>query len=196
MRSQHYHYHRQPSVRSPPKKPLTSFVPLSKPLENNVDHNCSSSNPIQAPSLAHNPPCPKNNSSLNYSNATKPNYSYLPYKPPPRPKRPWAHRYFNVSEADFQRYASAYIGVVEKPGMSYNIQEEFIQQGYFSVGATPMRSNLVLLESLEESEMEALIEGAQDWLGTWFSDLRKWSPGEIDNERLTWVRCYGTPVHA
>lgn len=57
---------------------------------------------------------------------------------------------------------NVYIGIVDKPGMSYNIQEEFIQQGYFSVRATTMGSNLVLLESLEEAEMEALIEGAQN----------------------------------
>lgn len=56
-----------------------------------------------------------------------------------------------------------------------------------------MGSNLVLLESLEEG---ALLEDAPDWLGIWFKEVRKWSPGEIDNERLTWVRCYGIPVHA
>lgn len=44
--------------------------------------------------------------------------------------------------------------------------------------------------------MEALLEGAQDWLATGFLDLRKWSLGEVDNERLTWIRYYGTPVHA
>lgn len=59
-----------------------------------------------------------------------------------------------------------------------------------------MGSNLVLLESLVEGEMEALIDEAQDWLATWFSDMRKWSPSEVDSERLTWVRCYGMPVHA
>lgn len=56
------------------------------------------------------------------------------------------------------------------------MEEEFIQQGYFSVTAMTLGANLVLLEILEEGEMESLIEGAQDWLATWFSDLRKWSP--------------------
>lgn len=88
------------------------------------------------------------------------------------------------------------MGVVRTPGKSYNIQEEFIQQGYFSVRATPLGSNLVLLESLEEGEMEALIQDAADWLGNWFKNIRKWSPEEIDNQRLTWVRCYEVPVHA
>lgn len=101
-----------------------------------------------------------------------------------------------MDESDIKKLASAYVGVVDKPGMAYKIQEEFIQQGYFSVKATEMGANLVLLESLEEGEMEALIEGAQDWLSTWFSDLRKWNPNEVDDEYLTWVKCYGIPIHA
>lgn len=120
----------------------------------------------------------------------------LTYKPPRKPKQPWAHRYFNLAESEVKRYENAYIGVVEKPGMSYNIKEEFIQQWYFSVRATALGSNLVLLENLEEGEMEALIEGAQDWLATWFSYVRKWCPKDVDNECLTWVSYYGTPVHA
>lgn len=93
------------------------------------------------------------------------------YKPPSRPRRVWAHRHYTVEEEEIQKLSKAYIGVVENPGMSYNIQEEFIQQGYFSIRATPMGSNLVLLESLEEGETEALIEDAQGWLSTWFKDV-------------------------
>lgn len=26
--------------------------------------------------------------------------------------------------------------------------------------------------------------------------MRKWSPTEVDNERLTWIRVYGIPFHA
>lgn len=101
-----------------------------------------------------------------------------------------------MNEDEIRKLSQAYVGVVRKLGMSYNIQEEFIQQGSFSVRATPLGSNLVLLESLEEGEMEALIEDANEWLGTWFKNVRKWSPSVIDNESLTWLRCYGIPAHA
>lgn len=101
-----------------------------------------------------------------------------------------------MAEVDIKKYEKPYIGVVEKPVMSYIIQEEFIQQGYFSVRATALGSNLVHLESLEEGEMEALIERAREWLATWFLDVRKWCPDDVDDERLTWIRLYGILIHA
>lgn len=55
----------------------------------------------------------------------------LNYKPPSRPRRPWAHRHFSVDEPEVLKISEAYVGVAKKPGLSYKIQEEFIQQGYF-----------------------------------------------------------------
>lgn len=59
-----------------------------------------------------------------------------------------------------------------------------------------MGANLVLLESLEDGEMGAVIEDAQDWLPSLFSYIRKWSPSDVDDECLTWIKCYGIHVHA
>lgn len=55
------------------------------------------------------------------------------YKPPQKPRRAWAHRYFTTDEEEIKKLSTTYVGVVRKAGMSYNIQEEFIQEGYFSV---------------------------------------------------------------
>lgn len=43
------------------------------------------------------------------------------YIPPPRPKKPWAHRSFMVDESAITNLEKAYVGVVDKPGMSYRI---------------------------------------------------------------------------
>ncbi|KAK7405113.1 hypothetical protein VNO78_06309 [Psophocarpus tetragonolobus] len=30
----------------------------------------------------------------------------------------------------------------------------------------------------------------------WFSQIVKWEPSTIDSERLVWLKCFGTPLHA
>lgn len=114
----------------------------------------------------------------------KPTPQNLNYKPPPRPKRTWAHRHYTVEEEELQKLSSAYVGELWTPGLSYRIQEECIQQGYFSVRATPLGTNLVLLESLEEGEMEALLEDAQEWLSTWFLEIKGWNRVFLIMKRL------------
>lgn len=50
---------------------------------------------------------------------------------------------------------------VSIPSMSYNTQEEFIRQGYFDVKVTPIGSNLVMMESVEDKDVQALVERAK-----------------------------------
>jgi hypothetical protein len=94
------------------------------------------------------------------------------------------------------RYQKAFIGIVAQSGMSYNIQEAFHREGYFGVKIIPLGSNLTLLEEQEEGEVEALMEDAKDWLDQWFTEIRPWSPDDIDHERTIWLRIFGVPIHA
>jgi hypothetical protein len=103
---------------------------------------------------------------------------------------------YEAAQEDMDRLHKAFVGDVAQSGMSYNIQEAFHMQGYFGVKVTPMGSKLVLLEGQEEGEVEALMDDAKEWLDQWFSEIRPWSPDEIDNERTIWLRIYGIPSHA
>ncbi|CAI8610467.1 unnamed protein product [Vicia faba] len=85
---------------------------------------------------------------------------------------------------------------VENSGPTYNMQEYFNMEGYFGVKVTPLGSNLYLLEEREDGELKALIKEASDWINQWFVEIRPWSPKEVDNERLTWLRVFGLPCHA
>ncbi|XP_058741575.1 uncharacterized protein LOC131613953 [Vicia villosa] len=112
-------------------------------------------------------------------------------------KKPmFAHLQFNVESSDLKHFEKAYVGIVETPGMTFDIQEAFHSEGYFRVKATPLGANLCLLEEQEEGEIKALVEEAKDWISQWFSDIHPWSLEDVDNERITWLRCYGLPCHA
>lgn len=108
----------------------------------------------------------------------------------------FTHMEFNWDLNDLDRLDKAYMGIVENPGMTYNIQNSFHLKGYFNIKATPLGANLCLLEENEYGELEFLVSEEKDWLGQWFSEIRKWSPKDVDNERLTWLRSYGIPCHA
>ncbi|XP_058727198.1 uncharacterized protein LOC131598634 [Vicia villosa] len=111
-------------------------------------------------------------------------------------KIPFVHMEYNMEEADMNQFQKAFVGVVENPGATYNIQEYFNMEGYFGVKVTPMGANLCLLEESEEGELSALIEEASDWIKQWFLEIRPWRPEDVDNERLTWLRVFGLPCHA
>lgn len=93
--------------------------------------------------------------------------------------------HYTVDECEIRKLNKALIGKVS-----------IIRQGYFFVHVTPLGSNLAVLENLEEGEVEALVEGAADWLSRWFDEIQSWSLKKVDNKRLTWIRRYGVPVHA
>lgn len=87
------------------------------------------------------------------------------------------------------------MGVVEEPGMTYNMQKALHTEGFFRIKATPLGANLFLLEELEEGEIRALVKGEPEWVGKWFLDIHLWTPTDVDNESLTWMRCFGLPCH-
>lgn len=112
------------------------------------------------------------------------------------PKLPFAYLEFNIEEEDLVRLKKAFKGVVENPSMTYNIQEVFNTERYFTIKVTSLGENLCLTKEREEGELEVLVVEARDWLGQWYSHIREWRPEEVDNERVTWIRCYGIFFHA
>lgn len=103
---------------------------------------------------------------------------------------------FDVGDDIMNQYAKAMVGEVHWPGKSYSIQDEFIRQGVFSIKATTMGANLVLLEGHKDDEdFMGFVEEAKDWLFQWFKWIRPWKVTDVDNERVAWVRCFEVPMH-
>lgn len=60
-------------------------------------------------------------------------------------------------EATFKILNKAYVGVVENPGMTYNMQETFNMEDSFKVKVTPLGENLCFLEKHEVGVLEELL---------------------------------------
>lgn len=66
------------------------------------------------------------------------------------------------------KYRNIFIGFVEIPNMTYNMQEIFNTKGYFAIKATPLEANICLLEDRDVGELEGLVAEGADWLRQWF----------------------------
>ncbi|XP_058725835.1 uncharacterized protein LOC131597141 [Vicia villosa] len=103
---------------------------------------------------------------------------------------------FQSSEERRGRLAKAYVGNVCIPGSAYNIQTHFEMEGVFGVKVSPLGGNVCLLEESEEGFIEDLIGEGKSWWKSWFSEIKKWEEGMMDDCRDAWIRIYGIHVHA
>ncbi|KAI5391408.1 hypothetical protein KIW84_076277 [Lathyrus oleraceus] len=55
-------------------------------------------------------------------------------------------------------------------------------------------ANSSLLEEMEPKEICDLIREGKSWWSQWFLEIRKWSEVDMDNERVTWIRCFRVAI--
>lgn len=103
---------------------------------------------------------------------------------------------YDAKEVDMVRLKKAFVGVAHQSIMSYNIQNYFEIESYFSIKVTPLRANLCLLEEIDEGEIKHLITEGKSWWSQLFSEIREWKEEHVDKDRVTWLRVYGIPCHA
>ncbi|CAI8618038.1 unnamed protein product [Vicia faba] len=65
---------------------------------------------------------------------------------------------FSSSPEDLNRLRNAFVGVVLESGMTYNVQNSFEIEGYFSIKVMPLGASLCLLEEVEEGAIIDLIK--------------------------------------
>ncbi|MCI57806.1 hypothetical protein A2U01_0079057, partial [Trifolium medium] len=53
---------------------------------------------------------------------------------------------FNVEQEELIKLSKLYVGEVEHPGSTYNVQDALHAEGYFGIKVTPLGANLALLE--------------------------------------------------
>ncbi|CAK8562004.1 unnamed protein product [Lathyrus sativus] len=95
-----------------------------------------------------------------------------------------------------ERFRKAFFGLVFKEGSTYNVQKALNVKGYFMITATPIWANLFLMEESSLGDINTMIKEDEAWVKKWFDDIHPWLLADIDNERLTWMKCYGLSCHA
>ncbi|GKV35275.1 hypothetical protein SLEP1_g43574 [Rubroshorea leprosula] len=108
----------------------------------------------------------------------------------------WAGLEFNVKEEEFQWLQGCYVGIAHSVEIVPNLQEKLYMEGYFSCRLRAMGGKLVLMDGEDKDEIKDLVEGASEWLGQWFFEVKPWSPSMVTKERFVWMRCQGAPLHA
>ncbi|GKV05619.1 hypothetical protein SLEP1_g17606 [Rubroshorea leprosula] len=106
----------------------------------------------------------------------------------------WRGLEYNVKEEDYEWLQGCYVGIAHSVEMVPNIQEKFYIEGYFSCRLRAMGGKMVLMDCEDKEELKDLVQGAADWLGQWFSEVKPWSPLMVAKERFVWIRCQGTPL--
>ncbi|KAK7291160.1 hypothetical protein RIF29_06084 [Crotalaria pallida] len=72
---------------------------------------------------------------------------------------------------------------------------DYGKEGFFSIKSIPMGGNWVLLKGEDSNEIPDLLVKEKAWIEAWFSEIDRWSPQFKIKERLTWVLCFGVPIH-
>lgn len=54
----------------------------------------------------------------------------------------------------------------------------------------------MLIKLAEGEEFEEFVKEYEDFVSTWFYDIRGWTPGMVPKEREAWIRCQDVPIHA
>lgn len=89
---------------------------------------------------------------------------------------------YSADEEEKSRFEKAYAERVREEGSTYSIK-------YFMMRVISMGANTCMLEDLIEGKVELFLEERKEWWGGMFKEIRRWTPEDVDHNRLTWVKC-------
>lgn len=85
------------------------------------------------------------------------------------------------------------MGIARSPGFTYGVNNSLVEEGIYSVVATPLGPNLSFLEEKEEGVLSQLLKDAGVWKKIWFKEVRKWDKSDVECFRTTKVSICGIP---
>ncbi|XP_027362640.1 uncharacterized protein LOC113870247 [Abrus precatorius] len=111
-------------------------------------------------------------------------------------KKPWAHLEFEVDEGRIEECRGAMVGRLHRKQDLKNMRGALLREGMLDINLTTMGDDIVLVESDAGVDLVDTVSLNKLWWEKWFYDLREWHPSMVAVRRVTWVRCYGVPLHA
>jgi hypothetical protein len=94
-----------------------------------------------------------------------------------------------------QKLGGAYVGFLTEDKDPNILQDNFRMEGRTGFKVSALGFRKVLLWSDKAEEVKEVVE-SMGWWWSLFERMIPWSPELISNDRVTWLRCYGVPVHA
>jgi hypothetical protein len=67
--------------------------------------------------------------------------------------------------------------------------------GYPNIRISPLGHLKVFIFSSVVGEVQEIVS-AVGWWCTWFDHFEEWSPNLVSNHRVSWLKCFGVPLHA
>ncbi|KAK2444919.1 polyadenylate-binding protein RBP45 [Trifolium repens] len=92
------------------------------------------------------------------------------------------------------RLKGAFVGVLSEDRDPVSIQRSFVMDGYHHFKITPLGYMKVLISSSVEGEVQEVV-GSVGWWSSLFERFEEWSPSWVSNQRITWLHCFGVPLH-
>jgi hypothetical protein len=89
----------------------------------------------------------------------------------------------------------SFVGFLSDHKEAQVIQQNFLMDGYPNIRINPLGHLRVLISSSVVGEVKEVV-GAVGWWCTWFDRFEEWSPSLVSNHCVSWLKCYGVPLHA
>jgi hypothetical protein len=99
-----------------------------------------------------------------------------------------------VNELLKKELKGSVIGTLAREKDVRRIQTILLMEGFNAISVTHMGSNMALLRSPVEGDVERLIRSNNECLKYFFSELRPWVPGIVSTHREIWVQVFGIPI--
>lgn len=80
-------------------------------------------------------------------------------------------------------------------GTTFGVDKSLLEEGIFSITATPLGPSLCLLEESSDGELDLLLKEGEVWRKKWFSEVKDWNHKDVKCFRAAKVSLYGVPCH-
>ncbi|XP_058724741.1 uncharacterized protein LOC131596144 [Vicia villosa] len=103
--------------------------------------------------------------------------------------------FYQTSLEEKNMFCKAKMGVAAAPGLAFGVKQGLIEEGIFTVKATPLGPNLCLLEEVVAEDLDMFLAEGGEWIKRWFKEVREWKPSDVECARAVWISAYGIPCH-
>ncbi|CAL0317081.1 unnamed protein product [Lupinus luteus] len=102
----------------------------------------------------------------------------------------------SVSDDDVAWLSSCVVGKTVETISPGDVAVLIKEEGINTITARPLGGDRVLLAPVDGECVQEVLDDAKGWFSNIFISLKPWSPDDVVDERMVWVRCFGLPIHA